>query len=60
MMIGYVSIEDKLAITARIPSPFFHCNKKRGCSLPKKVVFELSRLSPAAAGYLSHKYLGFL
>jgi hypothetical protein len=59
-MIGYVSIEDKLAITARIPSPSFIATKKGDCSLPKKVVFELSRLSPAAAGYLSHKHLGFL
>lgn len=46
---GIVSIEDKLAITARIPSPSFIATKKKACSLPKKVVFELSRLSPAAA-----------
>jgi hypothetical protein len=36
---GYVSIEDKLAITARIPSPSFIAKKKRGLFIAQKSCF---------------------
>jgi hypothetical protein len=54
---GYVSIEDKLAITARIPSPSFIA-KKRVVHCPKKLF--LNYLGYLQQLDLSHKHLGFL
>jgi hypothetical protein len=55
---GYVSIEDKLAITARIPSPSFIATKKRLVHCPKKLFLNyLGYLQQQQQLDLSHKTL---